>query len=348
MEPQKVNIFTLSKQDTNFLKGIAICAMLCHHLYGCPIFGVEPYTGIFSWLGSFGKICVAVFLFCSGYGLSARYKSLSSFTDRIIFVRNRLIKFYINYWVILLLCVLYGIFVLGRTFDIAYSGLNMPKRLLYEVFAINGGCSYLRTWWFNQLIIVCYLLFPLLFLAAKYTPFTMLIVGTLYLLFGDAHTFQIIEFNIWLFPFIIGIYWNLYEGRLEKLSEICLLYKIPFVFISVIVQISIAVIRGHLSYPDQIRIDALLVISIVLCTISIFRYYDGLMKSGAFLGKHSMNIYMIHSLFNVPILHNGEWLRSGCNVVILVMLCLIISIGVEWAKGRIGLYELQKILLSKR
>ena len=347
MEPQRVNIFSLSKQDTKFLKGIAICAMLCHHLYGCPISGVEPYTGIFSWLGFFGKICVALFLFCSGYGLSAGYKSLSSFSDKILFVRNRFIKFYTNYWVILLFSLLYGIFVLGRTFEAAYAGLNMPKRLLYEIFAINGGCSYLRTWWFNQLIIVCYLLFPLLFKVIKHAPFSMLVIGILYLLYGDAYTFQIIEFNIWLFPFIIGIYWNLYEGRAANLSNICLSHKILFLFLSIVLLVSVAAFRSTLSYPDQIRIDALFTISIVLCTIFIFRYSDNLMKGGAFLGKHSMNIYMIHSLFNVPLLHSCEWLRGGGNFAILLILCLIISMAIEWGKDQVGIYNLQKQLISK-
>lgn len=341
------NIFSLSKQDTNFLKGIAICAMLCHHLYGCPISGVEPYTGIFSWLGFFGKICVALFLFCSGYGLSAGYKSISSLSDKVHFVRNRLIKFYTNYWVILLFSVLYGIFVLGRTFDVAYAGLNMPKRLLYEVFAINGGCSYLRTWWINQLIIVFYLLFPLLFRVVKHIPFTMLILSAIYLLCGDSYTFQIIEFNIWLFPFIIGIYWNLFEDKLGQLSSLCLSYRALFIILSIILLITVAIIRSMLTYPDQIRIDALLAICIALCTILIFRYSNILMKSSAFLGKHSMNIYMIHSLFNVPSLHSCEWLRGGGNFAILIGICLLISMGIEWAKERGGVYNLQKRLISK-
>ena len=60
--------FELSKQDTSALKGIAIIAMLCHHLYG-----FKSYTGFLSFIGIVGKVCVALFVFCSGYGLGVGY-----------------------------------------------------------------------------------------------------------------------------------------------------------------------------------------------------------------------------------------------------------------------------------
>ena len=76
-------MFVLTRQDTAVMKGIAICAMLCHHLYGFPLAGVEPYTGVLAWIGVLGKICVALFLFCSGYGLAANYKPQSILDDII-------------------------------------------------------------------------------------------------------------------------------------------------------------------------------------------------------------------------------------------------------------------------
>ena len=68
-----MNKLFLSKSDTSALKGIAIMAMLLHHLYYSIPIGVEPYTGILYLLGIIGKVCVPIFLFCSGYGLKAQY-----------------------------------------------------------------------------------------------------------------------------------------------------------------------------------------------------------------------------------------------------------------------------------
>lgn len=39
-------MFALSRQDTTVMKGIAIIAMLFHHMYGAPPLDVVPYSGI--------------------------------------------------------------------------------------------------------------------------------------------------------------------------------------------------------------------------------------------------------------------------------------------------------------
>ena len=46
------NNWSLSKSDTLVLKGIAIIAMLCHHLYDCIPPGVEPYPDVVSFIGA--------------------------------------------------------------------------------------------------------------------------------------------------------------------------------------------------------------------------------------------------------------------------------------------------------
>ena len=66
------NSFSLSLHDTSVLKGIAICAMLCHHL-----FYQSPESGYVVWhLAMLGKVCVAIFLLLSGYGLTIQMKKL--------------------------------------------------------------------------------------------------------------------------------------------------------------------------------------------------------------------------------------------------------------------------------
>jgi hypothetical protein len=78
---QETNIFVLSKQDTNVMKGIAIIAMLCHHVYTRLPNWVEPYSTYLTTLGELGKVCVAIFLFCSGYGLAVQYDKVLTLAD---------------------------------------------------------------------------------------------------------------------------------------------------------------------------------------------------------------------------------------------------------------------------
>lgn len=61
--------FLLTLHDTAILKGIAICAMLVHHL-----FYENPEYGAVVWhCALLGKVCVAIFLFLSGFGLTFQF-----------------------------------------------------------------------------------------------------------------------------------------------------------------------------------------------------------------------------------------------------------------------------------
>ena len=69
---------SFSKEDTKVVKGIAICLMLYHHLFAYPhkilegIGFVSLYsfgeTTLSTYIGQFGRICMPMFLFLSGYG----------------------------------------------------------------------------------------------------------------------------------------------------------------------------------------------------------------------------------------------------------------------------------------
>jgi len=64
--------YSISLNETNAVKGIAIIAMLLHHLfYTHPEFGFVVHQ-----IGLIGKVCVAMFLFLSGYGLTIQFSKL--------------------------------------------------------------------------------------------------------------------------------------------------------------------------------------------------------------------------------------------------------------------------------
>ena len=66
-----------TKRDTKFIKGVAICLMLYHHLFAFPERVTEGVfislwsfndTNLSVCLGAFGRICVPLFTLMSGYG----------------------------------------------------------------------------------------------------------------------------------------------------------------------------------------------------------------------------------------------------------------------------------------
>lgn len=345
-----MNDFSLTRQDTLVMKGIAIMAMLCHHLYGCPPNGVAPYFGVLAWLGDFGKVCVAIFLFCSAYGLSAQYEP-KSIKEDMRFVARRLVKFYANYWVVFLIFVPITIFVFHRSLSDAYGAeSNIVWCFFKDILGLQGYDSYNITWWFNRLIIIFYLLFPILYRVIRIQPIIAIVIGMIIMRLENHLPYTSVDICIWQFPFLVGIVWKLYEDKLSKVSAWLMEHKILFAISSLALFVIVAIFRMNLIIPhwSNLRLDAFLTGAIALMVISIGRYMPHTSSVFAFLGKHSMNIYLMHTFFNAfyckDLLHSGEWLRGGGNFIVLMIICLLVSIIIEFLKEKIRFYELVNII----
>ena len=350
-------MFALTRQDTTVLKGIAICgAMLCHHLYtGADIIGdIVPYTGIIEWIGTLGKVCVAMFLFCSGYGLTAQYNPAKSILDDVRFVLRRLVKFYANYWIIFVIFVPITIYVFHRPLSAAYGEhVNIAKCLVYDLLGVQGFNSYNITWWFNQLIIILYLLFPMLYRIVRIRPWGAILLGMVFARISTHLPYNPADICTWLLPFVIGIVWKLYEEKLPTVQEWLANHQNIFAALSIILLGVLIIVRMYPVIPhwSGIRVDGFLTCAIVLCLISILRKTKYVMCTFEFLGKHSLNMYMTHTFLNAywfpEWLHDGEWLRGGANFLILIALCLSISVALEQIKQVIGVYKVVNRINNK-
>lgn len=117
-----------NKEKTLFFKGIAIIFMVLLHLFGQPELNEINYISIAAnfgnpeeIIGSFGKICISIYIFLSGYGIS---KSKTKIYSRIKTI-------YLNYIVAMLLFLP---FLLKDNFNL----LEMIKNLLGISHTYNG------------------------------------------------------------------------------------------------------------------------------------------------------------------------------------------------------------------
>ena len=312
---EKTNIFTLTKQDTAVLKGIAIIAMLMHHLWGCPPAGVEPYTGLLGFLGSVGKVCVAIFLFCSGYGLSVGYqKSMNDccmnngdWKQKVLatlkFLVKRLIKFYANYWFIFLIFVPISVFCFGRPLSAAYGeSMNVFSGLVFDFFGIQGFLSYNITWWFNKLIILLYLTFPLLYFCVKKGGWVVAMASLLCMQLSDRlGSLNYYEILLWQCPMVFGILWHEKEQSLNKVRlqrNLMTYYSVvPFISLIILLLYRYGIVPHILHIRSGIYMDAIIVVMMALCVVLMRNYSKHINVVFEFLGYHSMNIYMTHTFF---------------------------------------------------
>ena len=338
------------------MKGIAIIAMLFHHLYGSIPDWVEPYDGFLLWLGRLGKVCVAVFLFCSGYGLTVQYANTEGLKDKVKFLFKRFTSFYINYWIIFLIFVPITVFVFNRPLSVAYGeNVNLIKRLAFDLLGIQGIQSYNITWWFNKLIILLWLLFPFINWIAQKCPiltllgslivafFWMPVVGWDY--YGGLYLYQL--------PFVIGIVWRLTESRIKNIESFLIGRRklLPILSISLFVIFVILRMNPVIPHCSGLSMDAFLTCSIALLVICLVGQMRFLSVGLSFLGKHSGNIYLIHTFVNVY--WNSEWLhtsslmRNGINFIVLLGVTLLLSVLLELLKEKVGVYAVVKKINDK-
>lgn len=338
------------------MKGIAICAMLFHHLYYSIPNWIKPYDGVLCWLGELGKVCVALFLFCSGYGLSVHYAKINDVKGTAGFLVKRFASFYLNYWMVFLIFVPITVFVFHRPLAAAYGEhANLIKHLLYDLLGVQGFQSYNITWWFNKLIIVLWLLFPIIYWLAK-KNLVLTLLGSLLI----ARYWKIVvgydyycELYMYQLPFVLGMIWQMGEIRLQRMENIVVEKPKLFSVASICILVVFIYLRMKPTIPfwSGPRMDAFLSCSIALLVVSLIRNVRFFSTTLSFLGKHSGNIYLIHTFYNVywhpEWLHTSTFMRSGANFVVLLGLSLVTSIILEIAKERMGIYALSRRMLEK-
>ena len=172
---------SLTLQDTEILKGIAVLLLLFHHLFLEGVGFDDLYVGQIPLMQTFGaqsKLCVAIFVFLSGYGLTAGAIKTGGIPNLLAFYRKRYVKLMVNFWLIWLLFVPVGVLAFNRTFPDVY-GEHYIIRIFTDLLGVCSTSSYNPTWWFYGCIICLYILFPFLYKIMDYWYLLIPISGVL-------------------------------------------------------------------------------------------------------------------------------------------------------------------------
>lgn len=155
--------YQFTKAHTQIAKGLAITLMMIHHLFRFPdriqkvsYISILPFgkPGFEYLLGDFGNICIAMYLFLSGYGLYMA--SLKSEKVTLKDSMGKIIKFLINYWVVFIIFVPIGLIWFS---DSVRYHFNINS-FMANFFTLSS--TYNSEWWFVRLYIELTLLFPLI------------------------------------------------------------------------------------------------------------------------------------------------------------------------------------------
>lgn len=332
-------LFDLSIDDTLFLKGIAVIFLLLHHLFYVR---QELYNDILLYghhnlvneIGQFGKCCVAIFVFLSGYGLQKVDELHKVGTSQ--FYVHRFVKLYSNFWLIWLLFVPISILIFGRTLNEAYGCSIVPKIVLdfWGVLNIFGLYGYNPTWWFYSTIIILYLLFPFLKRFVHYPFFLIMFgVGGYYLSIFNSTFF-------YLLPFILGLVFAAYRNEI-LFPAITPPYKWMSIFI--LLAILLVVFLERIKAGDKILYDSFIVLILIVeykllyIPLYIKRFF-------VFLGKHSMNIFLFHTFIFLYWFKDVIYFTRNPFLIFISLLlpCMVVSILIEKLKALIHFGKLNE------
>ena len=327
------NFKPLTLQDTDFLKGLALLLLLCHHLFYIDngLYDSISIAGhnVIQVIGQWSKVCVAIFIFLSGYGLMYQTIRDGKIESLKRFYWHRYTKLFVNYWFIWLVFVPIGVFIFGRSFHDSY-GAYMPIKVFLDFFGlINafGWLGYNATWWFYSCIILLYASFPFLYWSYK----------------KDVLLTTLLVAVVCFFPTPIFAGGKLYFGAFYMgmiYCDYCKVTQLPpphirvsKVSISILIFILVLASIDRLASKAAIIFDSFLVLSMVLVykNIHIHRWICRVFE---FLGKHSMNIFLFHT-FIFSHWFKQEIYASRNPLVIyftLLLACIVISITLEKIK----------------
>lgn len=321
----------LTKQQIKRTKGIAILFMLLLHL-----FCTKQYEGLFTpiimigqvpliyYLALFGDCCVAIYCFCSGYGLYNSYRNNKNSFKKNNF--RRLFKLYINSWIILLIFVVIIGSISGK-FNIFGGGM---KDFILTVTLIKP--AYDGAWWFLTTYIIMVLLSPMIYrLIDKYNYKLIMILSFAFYFIAyiqrikggivvDNNTIQWFIRQLALLgtsqlPFIIGGIFAKYKSytfifnRFNKVKGKSIL--------GTLIILAMIIFHGFV----QTLFVAVLTGIVFICVFNIMDKPRWLNEGLSYLSNHSTNIWLIHMFIYMTYLKKLVYMPK---YPVFIYLCLLL------------------------
>lgn len=345
--------YRITPGETQIVKAFAIMAMIAHHLfYEHPEFGDAVVS-----VGIAGKVCVALFVFLSGYGMATSFpknvEGRFNIAKTFLFVLcRRYEKFFLSYWFIFFISVPIGVFVFNRPLEAAYGeNANLLSSFISDMLGQQSFNSYNITWWFNAIILALWLLFPFLYCAMKNFIVSIFVLLFIWINPNDIlfilHTIAL-GLPTWLLSFALGIFVALHIDRISKFlnninPNIVLGTSIPLALV-------LLFLRGVKVFPNfnQFQVDPFATALFSFAVVCICRKTKKNFSFLQFVGKHSMNMYLTHTFivgyFFTDFIYGFKY--PIIIFTVLFSISLLLSICIEFVKNKIGFYKLQNIIVA--
>ena len=321
----------LSVNKSWILKGIAICLLLVHHLFyeRNGLYNDFPVHGryLVQQIGVFSRLCVALFVFLSGYGLAVSHKEQPIGK----FYMRRFKKLFLNYWFIWIIFVGLSILVFHRSMYMVY-GNHIAMRAGLDFLGILfdfGYYGYNPTWWFITCIISLYLLYPFLYKGLEKYPYLVFTAGVILPMFSFLT--PIVPIAAYLLPFTMGMW--MARRPAEEFTRIG--------YTELLVVLALLAMFHNFSNNAKFIVETMMCADIAVLAGKT-EFGPRFEKIFVELGKHSMNIFLFHTFIFYYWFTDYIYITRNPVLIFLELLavCWLISVCLERLKQVTGFNKL--------
>lgn len=340
-----------TKTHSNMAKGLAILLLLAYHLFESEELLVSldvdyaPFsTEAFLRFTGFGNICVSVFVFLTAFGIATGLQTQKKALPEGLFWKTA----YSQAWRRLLR--------LMRNFAILYLSVNLLWWHSFDYQSLYGagkqsvlplltdalGLSMFfdtptlnATWWYMEIAYVLIFLVPLLTWITDRIGCLTLPMAFLLPFAVTLHP----DLQRYLFVAAFGVCaaWGSWPDRLLNLKLHPWLQWLagPAGFV-----LCVLIRQNFIVHEYYIHlVDAPIALFLVYFASALAGSLPVLGKALALLGKHSMNIYLVHTFFYMILWRQYiyQFRYAGVTFLLLLAVCLLYSVALEAVKRAVRL-----------
>lgn len=349
-----------TKEHTMQMKGIAIIILLFHHCFlNAQRWATVPYEKLattkgwgyypisfapfsshtIQYLASFSKICVAMFVFMTGYGMWVSYESQKKKTTMSNYIKKRMVTLMTGFLIIFVVTEILAI-PTGRFIEVYGHDFRSVVYMIIDALGLAkllGTPLFCLTWWYMSLAIVLIMIFP--FVHSIMGKYQWVVVVASIIVPRACGFGQSTDLFRYLLAYTLGMYFaqhDLLAIIKEKFMEQNVAGKLLSLIVSLIGLAVIIKCRQnawigwkYLDFWDGFAAMYMIVISYIYILNGKW-----IVKGLGFLGKHSMNIFLIHSFYRDVFFHEFTYsfYYAWLDYIVLMAISLVTSIVLEWFK----------------
>ena len=349
-----------TKEHTMQMKGIAIIILLFHHCFlNTQRWATVPYEKLattkgwgyypisfapfsshtIQYLASFSKICVAMFVFMTGYGMWVSYESQKKKTTMSNYIKKRMVTLMTGFLIIFVVTEILAI-PTGRFIEVYGHDFRSVVYMIIDALGLAkllGTPLFCLTWWYMSLAIVLIMIFP--FVHSIMEKYQWIVVVASIIVPRACGFGQSTDLFRYLLAYTLGMYFAQHD-LLARIKEKFMEQNVVGKLLSLIVSlIGLAVIikcrqNAWIGWKYLDFWDGFAAMYVIVLSYIYILNGKWIVKGLGFLGKHSMNIFLIHSFYRDVFFHKFTYsfYYAWLDYIVLMAISLVTSIVLEWFK----------------